>query len=241
MTRARIAIWAIPTIYIITALLPQRVAAAPDWQIHADWCASQDHGSSHHAWHRTCQVADQFNSVLACQRDAGKQGPVDQVLAAGAAAVNAYMKNRPGTEACAYEHRQSDDWKIHANWCANVDKGSSHDKYIDRCRQRGVDQFTAVSACQQDAGNDHWLEGGSRELVNSYMADKIPSDCTPPVTPPPKQAPRNPNYEQCGPSALLNFDKRSQCCCVCNADRSKYSVISSGGNNCSYACSRETC
>ena len=86
---------------------------------------------------------------------------------------------------CAYENRKADDWKIHANWCANVDQGSSHDVYIAKCRS-GVDQYTAVAACQADAGNAHWLEGGTREQVNAFMANKTPSDCTPPrVSPAP--------------------------------------------------------
>lgn len=61
----------------------------PDWRISADWCASKDDGSSHHAWHRTCQNADQYRSILTCQSDAKNGRARAQIEAAGQTQVNA--------------------------------------------------------------------------------------------------------------------------------------------------------
>ncbi len=74
-------------------------ALAQDWQIHSNWCANLDRGSSHQVYLDTCKRADQYDSVLACQNDAlrgnGDGGrAVRQVSDAGRAAVNAFMENR---------------------------------------------------------------------------------------------------------------------------------------------------
>ena len=79
------------SLVVAIVLLGLVAGARAQWRIHADWCAFQDHGSSHHAWHRSCQKADQFDSVLACQRDSGTSSGINEVTAAGRPAVNAYM------------------------------------------------------------------------------------------------------------------------------------------------------
>jgi hypothetical protein len=85
------------------ALLPLLFVAAvgqqqPDWQIHSNWCANVDNGSSHRVYMNTCQSADQYDSVLACQRDAANNNgdggaAVKAVEQAGRQQVNQYMEN----------------------------------------------------------------------------------------------------------------------------------------------------
>jgi hypothetical protein len=81
------------------------VADQPEWQIHANWCANVDkpNGSSHVAYMSTCRTSDQYDSVMACQRDAKKgNGKGDSILKliedAGRPAVNAYMANNKPKE-----------------------------------------------------------------------------------------------------------------------------------------------
>jgi hypothetical protein len=70
----------------------------PDWQIHSNWCANVDNGSSHRVYMSTCQSADQYDSVLACQRDAGNNNgdggrAVSAIEQAGRQQVNQFMEN----------------------------------------------------------------------------------------------------------------------------------------------------
>ena len=73
-------------------------ADAPDWQIHSNWCANVDNGSSHQAYLAACRTQNQYDLVLACQRDAAKNNgngmnAINAVTAAGRQAVNSYMAN----------------------------------------------------------------------------------------------------------------------------------------------------
>ena len=69
-------------------------AAQPDWQIHSVWC-TRDGGSSGNVYRSSCKAHDQFDSIVACQRDAEKGHPGNltsvQVINAGRPAVNAFM------------------------------------------------------------------------------------------------------------------------------------------------------
>jgi hypothetical protein len=70
----------------------------PDWQIHSNWCANVDNGSSHKVYMSTCACSDQYDSVLACQRDAGQNNgdggaAVRAIENAGRQNVNSYMEN----------------------------------------------------------------------------------------------------------------------------------------------------
>jgi len=70
----------------------------PDWQIHSNWCANVDNGSSHRVYMSTCGCSDQYDSVLACQRDAGQNNKdggaaVKAIEDAGRQNVNYYMEN----------------------------------------------------------------------------------------------------------------------------------------------------
>jgi hypothetical protein len=67
-------------------------AQQPVWQIHAVWC-TKDGGSSGNVYRQTCGSHDQFDSVIACQQDAGNGGAVQALRDAGRATVNAYMDN----------------------------------------------------------------------------------------------------------------------------------------------------
>jgi hypothetical protein len=72
--------------------------SAPDWQIHANWCANIDNGSSHSVYLATCRNSDQYDSVLACQRDAAKNNSdggaaIRAIEAAGRQQVNIFMQN----------------------------------------------------------------------------------------------------------------------------------------------------
>ena len=83
---------------LIGLLFAAAAWSQPDWQKHANWCANIDNGSSHRVYLNTCKVADQYDSVLACQRDAGKNSgdggaSVRAVQGAGRPAINAYMTN----------------------------------------------------------------------------------------------------------------------------------------------------
>jgi hypothetical protein len=74
------------------------IAQQPDWQIHSNWCANVDDGSSHNVYMATCRCSDQYDSVLACQRDAGNNngdggGAVRAVEGAGRQRVNNFMEN----------------------------------------------------------------------------------------------------------------------------------------------------
>jgi len=79
--------------------------------------------------------------------------------------------------------QQPPDWQIHANWCANVDNGSSHRVYMNTCASS--DQYDSVLACQRDAGANNGdggaavraVEGAGREAVNSYMENNKPRQC----------------------------------------------------------------
>jgi hypothetical protein len=79
----------------------------------------------------------------------------------------------------------NEDWKIHSNWCANVDDGSSHRVYLASCQNGQHDQYDSVLACQRDAGKNNG-DGGravgaivtaGRPAVNAFMADKHPPEC----------------------------------------------------------------
>jgi hypothetical protein len=63
-----------------------------EWQIHAKWCTT-DRGSSHGAYINTCRTYDQFDSVIACQQDAGNGRAVQLIQAAGRSTVNTFMDN----------------------------------------------------------------------------------------------------------------------------------------------------
>jgi len=83
----------------------------PDWQIHSNWCANVDNGSSHRVYLNTCGSSDQYDSVLACQRDAGLNNgdggaAVRAVENAGRDAVNAYMENNKPRQ-CVSSYPQS--------------------------------------------------------------------------------------------------------------------------------------
>jgi hypothetical protein len=83
---------------LLCGLFPFAIAQdnRPAWQIHSTWCAS-DNGSSGRAYSNVCeQGSDQFDSVLACQRDAHNDGAVAAVSAAGRQAVNDYMADKKG-------------------------------------------------------------------------------------------------------------------------------------------------
>jgi hypothetical protein len=73
----------------------------PDWQIHSVWC-TKDRGSSGGVYRATCRGHDQFDSIVACQRDAENGHPNDRtsnaVIQAGRAAVNAYMADKQLSE-----------------------------------------------------------------------------------------------------------------------------------------------
>jgi hypothetical protein len=76
-----------------------------------------------------------------------------------------------------------EDWKIHSNWCANVDNGSSHKVYLSTCAS--ADQYDSVLACQRDAARGNGdggkavraIEEAGREAVNRYMEDNKPKSC----------------------------------------------------------------
>jgi hypothetical protein len=86
---------------IILVLCTASVAigqGTPAWQAHANWCANVDNGSSHNVYMATCRNSDQYDSVLACQRDAGRNNgdggaAVRAVEAAGRQQINAFMQN----------------------------------------------------------------------------------------------------------------------------------------------------
>jgi hypothetical protein len=69
----------------------------PDWQIHSIWC-TRDGGSSGNVYKSMCANHDQFDSIVACQKDAEKGHPNDPtsqtVINAGKDAVNAYMADK---------------------------------------------------------------------------------------------------------------------------------------------------
>lgn len=87
----------------------------------------------------------------------------------------------------ALEQSNNEDWKIHSNWCANVDNGSSHRVYLQYCHRGEHDQYDSVLACQRDAGQNNGdggsavraVENAGRPAVNAYMADKHPPECDP--------------------------------------------------------------
>jgi hypothetical protein len=86
---------------LVPLLFATAVGQQPDWQIHSNWCANVDNGSSHQVYMSTCRTSDQYDSVLACQRDAGKNNgdggaAVRAVEQAGRQQVNQYMEsNKP--------------------------------------------------------------------------------------------------------------------------------------------------
>jgi hypothetical protein len=74
--------------------------AIADWQKHSDWCRN-DGGTSGRAYASTCQVSDQYSSVVACQIDAAINNQdggaaLRAVRAAGPGNINAFMENRRG-------------------------------------------------------------------------------------------------------------------------------------------------
>jgi hypothetical protein len=82
---------------------------------------------------------------------------------------------------------QQPDWQIHANWCANVDHGSSHGVYLRACHHGEHDQYYSVLECQKDAAKNNDDGGAAVKAitdagpakVNDYMKDKCPEDCKP--------------------------------------------------------------
>jgi len=64
----------------------------PDWKKHSWWCA-HDKGSSGGVYRNMCTTHDQFDSVVACQKDSAGEngGSVQSVQAAGRQAVNEFM------------------------------------------------------------------------------------------------------------------------------------------------------
>jgi hypothetical protein len=92
----KLAVLILPLLCAATAIGQQ-----PDWQIHSNWCANVDNGSSHRVYLGTCHNSDQYDSVLACQRDAAQNNgdggaAVRAVEAAGRDNINAYMEqNKP--------------------------------------------------------------------------------------------------------------------------------------------------
>jgi hypothetical protein len=89
---------------LVIPVTPQQ----PDWQVHANWCANVDNGSSHRVYLNTCHSSDQYDSVLACQRDAGRNNgdggkAVAAIETAGRQQVNQYMENNKPRE-CVSSH-----------------------------------------------------------------------------------------------------------------------------------------
>jgi len=83
------------------SLTSNAVPQQPDWQIHSNWCANVDDGSSHKVYLATCDNGshDQYDSVLACLHDAAKNNgdggaAVRAIQGAGRPAVNAYMADK---------------------------------------------------------------------------------------------------------------------------------------------------
>jgi hypothetical protein len=82
----------------------------------------------------------------------------------------------------------NEDWKIHSNWCANVDNGSSHRVYLSSCYHGTKDQYDSVLDCQRDAARNNGdggaavaaVEAAGRPAVNAFMADKHPASCDKP-------------------------------------------------------------
>ncbi len=80
---------------------------------------------------------------------------------------------------------QQPDWQVNANWCANVDNGSSHRAYLATCNNGQSDQYDSVLACQRDAAKNNGdggaavrsIEDAGRPAVNAYMEDKCPVSC----------------------------------------------------------------
>src|SRR5260370_33107581 len=78
---------------------------------------------------------------------------------------------------------QQPDWQIHANWCANVDDGSSHRVYMST--RHNSDQYDSVLACQRDAAQNNGdggravaaVETARRQQVKDYMEHNKPQEC----------------------------------------------------------------
>ena len=231
-------------------LLVSLTSWAQDWQIHSNWCANVDRGSSHNAYMQTCAGNDQYTAVLNCQADAAKNNgdggrAKNTIIAAGPAAINAYMESRKPA-ACRTSFPPppppipTDEWKIHANWCANVDHGSSHNAYMNACTT--ADQYTAVLACQRDAAKNNG-DGGRAvravtdagpTAVNAYMNTVKPAACRPTATaPPPAPAPFYViGRYQCKPSGSCDITVNSRASCSDAYTQFDKAIAQRGGDAC---------
>src|SRR5438045_1955731 len=84
------------------------------------------------------------------------------LVSASAAAIFAHSSQLPSANKVKHlritgqeDSNQWPDWKNHANWCANIDDGSSHKVYLSVCHHGIHDQYDSVLECQRDAGRNN--------------------------------------------------------------------------------------
>src|SRR5438876_1030454 len=109
------------------------------------------------------------------------------LLCAGAVSIFAQSWRLPSTNnkveqlriTAQEDSNQWPDWKKHANWCANIDDGSSHKVYLSFCHHGKHDQYDSVLECQRDAGKNNGdggravraIQDAGRSAVNEFMKD----------------------------------------------------------------------
>lgn len=85
-------------ILILVGALLAANAWGQDWKDYSMWCVN-DTGSSHRFYMLRCRVADQYDSVSLCQRDAASHNhdhskAVKAINGAGRLAVDEYMEDK---------------------------------------------------------------------------------------------------------------------------------------------------
>jgi len=78
-----------------------------DWKTYATWCA-QGTGSSHRFYMLRCRVADQYDSISLCQRNAVVRHPdhgkaVKAIADAGRLLVDEYMEDKKPSQCKSYK------------------------------------------------------------------------------------------------------------------------------------------
>jgi hypothetical protein len=230
-------------------------AQPPVWQQHSLWCAHDPGSSGQRYWARRHTPGfDQYESVLVCQEENRDAQLV--VTAAGREAVNAFMNAQPapiGTAASPTPPLDPNAWKIHSDWCANKDRGTSYRAYMNICT--AADQFDSVLACQNDAlrGNGDGgravraVSDAGRAAVNAFMESKKPSQCLSPGQVPKPSGGSNPfaakpdffvsGRFQCNPSGSCSIDVHSRKGCA-DAMAQFNSEVARRGDVCRF-CSNE--